>query len=99
MAKVSWKTFVLEVWILTLKTFVLEIWILTFCESLVENARFGRLDSHFCRKSRGKRSFFRSIEIFEGKKSRDFAKKVEISRESGSEVEISRAEIKILRGK
>ena len=25
------------------KTFVLEVWILTFCDSLVENARFGRL--------------------------------------------------------
>ena len=47
-AKVSWKTFVLEVWILT------------FGESLVENVRFGRLDSHFCRKSCGKRSFWKS---------------------------------------
>ena len=58
--RVSWKTFALEVWILTLKTFVLEVWILTFCESLVENVRFGSLDSHFLRKSRGKRSFWKS---------------------------------------
>ena len=29
------------------KTLVLEGWIITFGESLVENARFGRLDNHF----------------------------------------------------
>ena len=31
--------------------------ILSFCESLVENAPFGRFHSQFLRKSRGKRSF------------------------------------------
>ena len=43
---VSWKPLVLEAWILTFGD-VLEAWILTFGESLVENARFGSLDSHF----------------------------------------------------
>ena len=42
--KFSWKTFVLEV----VSTFVLEVWIRTFGESLVENARFGSVDSQFC---------------------------------------------------
>ena len=35
LVKVSWKMLILEAWILT------------FGESLVENARFGSLDSHF----------------------------------------------------
>ena len=35
LVKVSWKTLVLEAWIVT------------FSESLVENARFGSLDCHF----------------------------------------------------
>ena len=38
---------------------VLEVWIVTFGESLVENARFGSLDSHFWWKSRGKCSFWK----------------------------------------
>ena len=46
-AKVSWKTFVLEVWIHS------------FGESLVENARFGSVYSHFLQRSRGKRSFWK----------------------------------------
>ena len=41
------------------KMFVLEVWIVTFCESLVENARFGSLDCHFWWKSRGKCSFWK----------------------------------------
>ena len=41
------------------KTLVLEAWIVTFCESLVENARFGSLDCHFWWKSRVKRSFWK----------------------------------------
>ena len=45
LVKVSWKTLVLEAWIVT------------FGESLVENARFGSLDCHFWWKSRVKRSF------------------------------------------
>ena len=36
------------------KMLVLEAWILTFGDSLVENARFASLDSHFWWKSRGK---------------------------------------------
>ena len=44
--KVSWKTFVLKVWVLS------------FWESLVENVRFGSLPSLFLRRSRGKRSFW-----------------------------------------
>ena len=44
-AQVSWKTLVLEGFIPS------------FGESLVENARFGRLHSQFFGKSRGKRSF------------------------------------------
>ena len=46
---VSWKTLVLEAWLVTVlvkvswKTLVLEAWIVTFGESLVENARFGSL--------------------------------------------------------
>ena len=47
-AKVSWKTLVLEVYILT------------FCECLVQSARFLSLHSHFLRMSRGKRSFWKS---------------------------------------
>ena len=47
LVKVSWKTLVLEAWIVT------------FGESLVENARFGSLDCHFWWKSRGKRSFWK----------------------------------------
>ena len=45
--KVSWKMLVLEAWIVT------------FCESLVENARFGSLECHFWWKSRGKCSFWK----------------------------------------
>ena len=47
LVKVSWKTLVLEAWIVS------------FCECLVENARFGSLDCHFWWKSRGKRSFWK----------------------------------------
>ena len=48
----SWKTLLLIVWILTFlkvswKTLVLEVWILIFAESLVENARFDSVNSHF----------------------------------------------------
>ena len=39
------------------ETLVLEVYVLTFCECLVQNARFGSLDSHFLRMSRVKRSF------------------------------------------
>ena len=45
--KVSWKTFVLEAWLVT------------FGKSLVENARVGSLDCPFWWKSRGKRSFWK----------------------------------------
>ena len=45
--KVSWKTLVLEGWIVT------------FGESLVENTRFGSLDCHFWSTSRVKRSFWK----------------------------------------
>ena len=41
------------------KTLVLEAWIVTFGGSHVENARFGSLDCHFWWKSRGKRSFWK----------------------------------------
>ena len=41
------------------KMLILEAWILTFGESLVENARFGSLDSNFRWMSRGKRSFWK----------------------------------------
>ena len=44
---------------LSWKTLVLEVWILTFCESLVENAHFERLHSQFLRQSR-KRSFWKA---------------------------------------
>ena len=56
LVKVSWKTLVLEAWIVTFgeslvevswKTLVLEAWIVTFGESLMENARCGSLDCHF----------------------------------------------------
>ena len=41
------------------------MWILTFCKCLVENARFGGVDSHFLRRSRDKRSFWKvSFSVF-----------------------------------
>ena len=42
------------------KTLVLELWILSFCESLVENDPFAIRDSPFLRELRGKRSFWSS---------------------------------------
>ena len=52
LVEVSWKTLVLEAWIVTLmkiswKMLVLEAWIVIFGEKLVQNARFGSLDCHF----------------------------------------------------
>ena len=42
------------------KTLLLELWILSFRGSLAENARFGSPDLQFSRKSRRKRSFWKS---------------------------------------
>ena len=61
-ANVSWKTLVLEVYILTslfeCLALVLKTFVVSFCECLVENARFGFLHCQFLRMSRGKRSFW-----------------------------------------
>ena len=56
LVKVLWKILVLEALV---EMLVLEAWIFTFGEGLVENARFGSLDCHFWRTSRGKCSFWK----------------------------------------
>ena len=71
-ANVSWKTLVLEAFILTFCECLVEnarfgsLHSHFFCECLVESARFGSLHSHFLRMFCGKRSFWKStFSLFE----------------------------------